>query len=95
MTLIELLAFNSISILKLTAATLLVPFMLELILTNGEAGFTFLVSILLNQSEALIHEPMRIEKPSLTISNINNDSRLARPKYKKDEHYPENFERHH
>ena len=68
--------------------------MLELILTNGETGFTFLVSILLNQSEALIHEPMGIEKPSLTISNINNDSRLARPKYKKNEHYPENFERH-
>ena len=69
--------------------------MLELILTNGEAGLTLLVSILLSQSEAKIHKPMRIEKPSLTIGNINNDSRLARPKYKKNEHYPENFERHH
>ena len=49
MTLIELLAFNLISVLKLTAATLLVPFMLELILTNGEAGLTLLVSILLSQ----------------------------------------------
>ena len=69
--------------------------MLELILTNGEAGLTILVSILLSQSEASIHVPMRIEKPSLAIGNINNDSRLARPKYKKNEHYPENFERHH
>ena len=35
-----------ISVLKLTAATLLVPFMLELILTNGESGFTSSVSVL-------------------------------------------------
>ena len=69
--------------------------MLELILTNGEAGLTLLVLILLSQSEVSFHEPMRIKKPSLTIGNINNDSRLARPKYKKNEHYPENFERHH
>ena len=51
--------------------------------------------ILSSQSEARLHKPMRKHNErSLTIGNINNDSRLTRPKYKKNEHYPEDFQRH-